>query len=324
MNLVFFGTPEYVLPILASLDKNFKESGGGAPIVAVVTQKPRPAGRSQKLTYSPVDTWARNRKIPVYYNPEDLIKNKVKADIGVLAAYGALIPKFVIGHLSFDILNVHPSPLPSWRGASPVQAAIIAGENETGVTIIKIDAEIDHGPIISQFKELIYPSDTTGILRERLFEKSAMVLTALIPPYVGGRITPRLQEHEKATFTTLLKKDHGFIPPEYLSTTFKGETFKGKWKIGFMKMKSSQASLIKDYSLVPSTSTLERFIRAMHPWPIAWTLLRQGFGGQAKRLKILKAHLEEERLVLDEVQLEGKNPVSWKQFSQAYPKATFE
>jgi methionyl-tRNA formyltransferase len=287
MKIVFFGTPDYVLPILNSIHKRFISGPGRSPIVAVVTQSPKPVGRKQKLTYSPIDAWAHQRKIPIFYSAKELLKAKVEANLGVLAAYGEIIPDEAISFFSNGILNIHPSLLPQYRGASPVQAAIINGDKETGVTIIKLDEKMDHGPIVSQFKEEIKPDDTTGTLREKLFLRSAEVMSELIEPYLAGKIKPREQNHKEATFTKLLKKENGFID--------------------LKKAKPEEA---------------EKFIRAMDPWPNAWTLIK-GIGKQSKRLKILKAHLENEKLVLDEVQLEGKNPVSWKEFSAGYPKANF-
>lgn len=319
MKIVFFGTPEYVIPVLDSLHKQFKSKSGESPIVAVVSQRPKPRGRKKILAYSPVDSWAHKKKIPVYYDSTDLIEKKVAANLGILAAYGAIISDKVIGYFPSGILNIHPSLLPKFRGASPVQATIAVGDKIIGATIIKLDKEVDHGPIISQFKEEMLPNDTTGSLRTRFFERAAEVLTTLIPAYLRGKIRPRKQEHPKATFTTLLKKEQGVIPPKYLNAALKGKSLKEKWAIPF----------IKDYSQTPNPESIERFIRAMQPWPIAWTYVRLITNGQssmAKRLKIIKAHLDikDRSLVIDEVQLEGKNPVSWKQFIEGYPKAMFE
>lgn len=318
MKVVFFGTPEYVLPILENLHKR-------SEVVAVVTQTPKPADRDKKLTYTAVDSWAFKHKIPVIY---DL--NKVsRADLGILAAYGKIIPEFLTANFKFGILNIHPSLLPKLRGASPVQAAIIEGLEQTGVTVIKLDNEVDHGPIVSSFKEKIATEDTTGILRQRLFARSSQFLIDLIPPYINGKITPQDQNHKEATFTTQVKKEDGFIPPEYFATTLRGASFKGikcKWEIPFMN----------NYELDITPASMNRFIRAMSLWPGAWTLLRpaeRGFEGQAlKRLKILKSHLELKTpinhksyiLIPDEVQLEGKNPVSWEEFKRGYPSAIFK
>lgn len=271
LKIIFFGTPDYVLPILKLLAKHHE-------IVAVVTQPPKPVGRDQFITYSPVDVWAYKRRVPVFC---DFNKPLPEAEMGVLAAYGKIIPPKIIGGFKFGILNIHPSLLPKYRGASPIQSVIMAGDNKTGVTIIRLDEKMDHGPIITQFKEEIAPNDTNESLCQRLFERSAEVLIQLIPAYISGKITPKIQDEAQATFTKILHKEDGFID---LS-------------------KSSPAEA-------------ERFIRAMTPWPGAWTYINP----EHKRLKLLKAHLDGEKLILDEVQLEGKNPVAWKQFKEAYPK----
>lgn len=314
MKIVFLGTPEYVLPVIELLHKTFSKKGI-SPIVGVVTQSPRPAGRKQFMTYSAVDSWAHKKSVPVYYSALEFLKDATQADIGILAAYGEIVPGSVIKSFPYGILNIHPSLLPKYRGASPVQAAIASGESETGATIIKIDEKMDHGPIVSQFKEEVGTNETLETLRSRLFARAADVLAALIEPYIQGKIKLREQNHEEATSTSLIKKEHGFIPAKYVKAAMEGKTLKGKWEIDF----------IKDFSLPPSPEVLERFIRALSPWPGAWTFLKLGSGWNfsEKRLKILEAHLEEKTLVLDQVQLEGKNPVSWKEFSLGYPKMAF-
>ena len=321
MKIVFFGTPNYVVPILQALHREFRGKGGRTPISAVVTQPPKPAGRKKIEVFSPIDNWAYKKKIPIYFDSSDLIKKSIEGEVGILAAYGAIIPKEVIDYFPKGILNIHPSLLPAWRGASPVQATLVAGDKITGVTTIRLDENLDHGPIISQFKEEVQDQDTTNSLRDRLFERSVEAIKTLLPAYLSGKITPREQAHKNATFTYLLKKDHGLIPPEYLESAIRGQSEDVKWEIEF----------IKNFFLQPTPQVIERFIRAMQPWPIAWTYVqlteKQKNSKTKKRLKILKAHLEKSkvksqrskvRLVLDEVQLEGKNPVSWKQFKEAY------
>jgi len=286
MKIIFFGTPEYVVPILAKLAKRHE-------IVAVVTQPPKPVGREQFKKYSPVDDWAYKRDIKILRDLDT--KQFPDADLGVCAAYGKIIPQKVIGLFKFGILNIHPSLLPKYRGASPISEAIKNGDTESGVTIIKMDEKMDHGPIITFFKEEILPDDTTESLRERLFERSADVLIQLIPAYISGKVKPKEQNHNEATFTKVLTREDGFI----------------------------------NLTLNREPLTIYNFIRAMNPWPGAWTLLRLSTSlktseGQArKRLKLLRAHLGEGKLLLDEVQLEGKDPVSWKQFKAGYPSSTF-
>lgn len=205
-----------------------------------------------------------------------------KPDVGVLASYGKILSKEVLKIPKHGILNIHPSLLPKYRGASPAQAAILNGDQVTGVTIIKMDEKIDHGPIVAQFKEKIRPDDTAKSLYERLFETGAKVLLTILPAYLEDRIELRKQDHSKATYTKKLTRDDG--------------------KVDWTKPNKYN----------------ERFIRAMFPWPGAWTEVTIQ---DRRRLKILKAHLEKGKLILDQVQLEGKKPVTWKQFCEGYPKA---
>lgn len=315
MRVVFFGTPDYILPILDLVQREFSRRGV-SPIAAVVTQPPRPTGRKQMREFSPVDSWAFKKGLPILHSSRELIGSEVTADLGVLAAYGEIIPESVIGYFPFGILNVHPSLLPKWRGASPVQASILAGEKETGVSIIKLDKQLDHGPIVAQFKESVFDSDNTETLRQRLFERSAEVVVQLIEPYLQGKISPRPQAHSEATFTTQIKKEHAFIPPAYLKAALQGSSFKGRWEIGFLK----------DFSITPTVTSINQFIKAMTPWPGAWTYVSLGKSGHEKdkkRFKIIKARVEGAILILDQVQLEGKGPVSWGQFREAYPQSSF-
>jgi methionyl-tRNA formyltransferase len=330
MKIVFFGTPDYVLPVLEKLHKQFRTDKVVSPVVAVVTQSPKPTGRKQIKTYSPVDAWAHQRQIPVHYDARELLMDKVRADIGVVAAYGALLPERLTSCFRYGMLVIHPSLLPQFRWSSPVQAAIATGTNPTGVSIIKMDAKFDHGPIVAQFKEDVLPDDTTGSLRARLFERSAEVLVQLVEPYIQGKIMLKKQDESKATFARMIKKEDAFIPPEILKIAIDGQKAIKAWGVPF----------INDYSLKPSAQNLDRFIKAMNPWPCAWTYINLGTRHEAinnskKRLKILEAHLEKlspsayreatssaYKLVPDLVQLEGKEPVSWGEFMRGYPTAT--
>ncbi len=280
MKIVFFGTPDYVLPILTRLHREYVTGPGKSPIIAVVTSSPKPVGRKQVLSYSPIDKWAHEHKIPCFYSANDLLKENLDFEIGILASYGEIIKKEIINLFPQGILVIHPSLLPLYRGASPVPAAIKNGDVKTGVSIIRMDEKMDHGPIITQFKEDILSSDTSDVLRNRLFAKSAEVLVETLTPYIQGKIKAKKQNDDEATYTKLVTKEDGFID---------------------LKLKSP--------------SEIERFIRAMYPWPGAWTYLPN-----QKRLKLLKSHIEGDKLILDEVQLEGKLPVTKKQFDEAYPQ----
>ena len=289
MKIVFFGTPDYVLPILKAVHKAFVTGPGKSPITAVVTQSPKPVGRKQILAYSPIDKWAHDHKLPIYYSANELVENPTEATLGILASYGEIIRKEVINLFPQGILVIHPSLLPKYRGASPVPATIANGDEIAGASIIKMDEKMDHGPIVSQFKEPVLPDDTAESLRNRLFERSAGVLVEMLTPYVHGKIKLKPQDEDAATFTKLMKREDGYVS-------------------------LNEKSPIE----------VERIIRAMQPWPGAWTSIQLSEKDTGnKRLKLLAAHMEGERLELDEVQLEGKDPVSFKQFKGGYPTAKF-
>lgn len=275
MKIIFFGTPQYVAPILKSLKKYHE-------IVGVVTKPPKLVGRKKIKTYSDIDKYSHTKNIPVYHNFDDL----PDADIGILASYGKIIPKKILGHFPLGILNIHPSLLPKFRGASPVQQNIIDEPEEVGATIIKLTNKMDEGPIVTSFTDELLPNDTAETLRDRLFDRSKDVLLEILPLYQKNIIQPKTQNETGASYTKILTKQDGFV------------------------------DLKKD-----NPELIVRKLKAYTPWPGIWTQLRSSsFAGQAqqKRLKILKCHVENEKLVLEEVQLEGKNPVSWKQFKEAY------
>lgn len=279
MKIIFFGTPDYVLPILEKLVKTYGKGNSPPPagglsegLVAVVTQNPKPSGRKNFIVRSAVDNWAYKRNVPVFFNFTDI----PQADLGICASFGKIIPKETIKKFSVGILNIHPSLLPKYRGASPVQETIKNGDTQTGVTVIRMDEKMDHGPIISSFKEDILAGDTTDSLRVRLFERSAQFLIDLIPNYLISRVKPKEHDHKKATFTKVLKREDGFV------------------------------------DMTKPHEEIERIIRAYYPWPGTWTYVE--IGDKKKRLKLLPN---------DIVQLEGKSPVSFKQFKEGYPSASW-
>jgi len=320
MKIVFFGTPKYVQPVVEMLHKTFNPSDGHkSSVVAVVTQKPKPVGRKKILSHSPIDKWAYDKDMPIFNESCELLDSQLKPDIGILASFGEIIPKEVLNYFPHGILNIHPSLLPKYRGASPVRAAIAAGEAETGGTIIKLDEKLDHGKIISQFKIEIEKNDTTKTLREKLFVQSTEALKTLIKPYMEGKIKLKVQNEKEATFTTLITKKEGFIKPEYIGGALKGKASADKWDISFIKIGSKKDA----FQITPSPANIDCFIRAMNPWPTAWTTVKPNPKKGLKRLKILKTHLSGKKMVLDEVQLEGKSLVSWKQFKEGYPTAMF-
>jgi methionyl-tRNA formyltransferase len=196
-------------------------------------------------------------------------------DIGVVAAYGLIIPQEVLIQPKFGFINIHYSLLPKYRGASPVQTAIVNGEKITGTTIMRVDKELDHGEIIQQKEVIIGVNDTAEILLNRLNETSLPLLdftlrtvgTGTFPP-----ITP--QDHTVATFTRKLTKDDGFIEFDHLKNALKGSL---------------------------NSAEIHNIIRGFYPWPGAWTTLPNW-----KRLKLLSSEIKENKLILKEIQLEGK------------------
>ena len=317
--VIFFGTPEYVVPVVETLNSGFE-------LVATVTQPPRPTGRKQTLTPSPVALWSKENNIPNIDGEPAEVTSLLKefgAEVGVLAAYGKILPAELLSLFPKGIINIHPSLLPKWRGPAPVEATIASG-SVPGITIIKLDEEMDHGPVLQQTEETLEKSTTKEEAVNYMFKKAADYLPNLLSDYLAGNTKMVDQNHKEATFTKLLKKEDGFIDPKTLAVASQGETLQsyGEIPIRWMRKSIKKGDV---FSFAPTPEFLERFIRAMSPWPGAWTLLRlSATEGQAsKRLKLLKAHLEEGKLVLDEVQLEGKDPVSWKQFKAGYPSSTF-
>jgi methionyl-tRNA formyltransferase len=185
--------------------------------VGVLTREDQPAGRGQHLEESPVKRVARANGLPVQ-QPRSLRSEEAQAalaalqpDLFVVAAYGLLLPQTVLDLPHFGCLNVHGSLLPRHRGASPITAAILAGDVETGVSLMCMDAGLDTGPVIAQASIPITATDTTGTLTAKLAELGADLLLTTLPRYVEGEITPQPQVDEHATFAPRINKDAGEI-----------------------------------------------------------------------------------------------------------------
>ncbi len=209
--IIFFGTSEFTVPALKAL------MGGGYGIVAVVTNPDEPVGRKKVLTPPPVKVVAEKYGIKILQpkrllnNPEfaEELKN-LKPDVGIVAAYGKIIPAEIINLLRHGILNIHPSLLPKYRGPTPIQTTILNGEKETGVTIIKIDEEADHGPTIASEK-LKMQNEKFIDLQEKLAELGTNLLIKILPDYLADKITPQPQDHSQATFTKKFARDDARI-----------------------------------------------------------------------------------------------------------------
>ena len=212
LRIIFMGTAELSCASLEKLagDKN-------VCVVAVVTQPDKPKGRELKLTPSPVKVLAENLNLPVLQplkaRDEKFIGElrALKPDLMVVVAYGQILPQNILDLPKFGCLNVHTSLLPKYRGAAPIQWAIADGEPETGVTIMKMDAGLDTGPMLATRRTPILPTDDSQILHDRLAQLGAELLAETIPDYIAGKITPQPQPAAGSTYAAKIKKEDGQI-----------------------------------------------------------------------------------------------------------------
>jgi methionyl-tRNA formyltransferase len=238
MRLIFMGTPELAAVCLESLLRP-----ADYQVVAVATQPDRPKGRDLKLQPSPVKLFASRAGIPVLQperaRSEDFIAalRKAEPELIVVAAYGQILPAAILDLPRYGCINVHTSLLPKYRGAAPIQWALLNGDSETGVTMMKMDVGMDTGPILSASATPISPEDTAETLHDRLASLGADLLLKTIPDYVSGKIQPRPQPSEGVSYAPKIKKLDGHID----------------WQ-------------------QPATAIWNR-IRAMSPWPGAFTYL---------------------------------------------------
>ena len=204
------GSPDFALPALKSLAENYVING-------VVTQPDKPSGRGRQLTSPPIKQEADRLGLTVF-QPQKLrdpatleLLKRWAPDLIVVAAYGQILRQEVLDSARYGCVNVHASLLPRWRGAAPIQAAILAGDIETGITIMKMDAGLDSGPILSQRSIPITPEDTGGSLSQKLAQLGADLLIETLPGYLSGSITPRKQEESQVTKAPMLTKQQGHL-----------------------------------------------------------------------------------------------------------------
>lgn len=216
--IVFFGTPQFAVPSLQALLKANYE------VAAVVTAPDAPAGRGQEVTSSPITQLAKANNLLVIQphklnNPEVIaLLQSLGASLGVLVAYGHILPPVFLQMFAHGIVNLHPSLLPKYRGPSPITGVLLNGEAETGVSIMVLDEEMDHGPIIAQVTEPIQNDDTAITLRDRLADIGANTLIKSLPDYISGSLKPVSQDHNLATFTKFVKAEDGLINWSQLTT----------------------------------------------------------------------------------------------------------
>ncbi len=241
----------------ASLEKLFGDKRYS--VLAVVTQPDKPKGRDLKLTPSPVKVLAEKLNLPILQplkaRDEKFISElrELKPDLIVVVAYGQILPQTILDLPPFGCLNVHTSLLPKYRGAAPIQWAIADGEPETGVTIMKMDAGLDTGAILSTHRTPILPTDDSQILHDRLAQLGAELLIETISTFVAGRISPQAQPAEGSTYAAKIKKEDGRID----------------WNLSAQKIWNR--------------------LRAFTPWPSAFTFLKTELKRQL--LKIWKVEV---------------------------------
>jgi len=262
--VVFMGSPVFALPTMKSLNQEY-------PVVGIITQPDRPAGRGRTLTPPPVKLLAQELGLPVIQprrlrEPEAMEQlHHWGPDLIVVAAFGQILRQEVLELPPFGCINVHGSLLPRWRGAAPIQAAILAGDIETGITIMKMDAGIDTGPMLSQRSAPILPEDTSETLSARLSKVGADLLIETLPGYLNGRILPVYQDERLATYAPMLKKENGMLdfnqPAEFLARQVRAYQ---PWPGAYMTwddqiLKIQRVSIVSDESSIQSGQRTRRF-----------------------------------------------------------------
>jgi len=307
LRIIFFGTAEFAVPPLKALASR----PDLFTVVAVVTQPDKPAGRHGELRASPVASAVRELNLPLLQPPtlKDTAAQKSVADLEpdlfVVAAYGKILPKSLLTLPKFGPLNLHGSLLPAYRGASPIQAAILAGETMTGVTLMVMDEQVDHGPVVADIRVTLAADDTHLSLEKKLGEAGATLLLDKIQDFVAGKIRAEEQDHSRATFTRIIDKNDGLV----------------RWS-------------------EETAEEIYRKLRAYDPWPGVFAIWRRG--DAVARIKILKVAAvasvinekpgtvtvsesdfpqvctKSGRLELVELQMEGKKPMTGKVFLNGY------
>jgi methionyl-tRNA formyltransferase len=296
VDIVFMGTPEFSVPTLWSLC-------GAHRVIAVFTQPDRPAGRRQELQPSPIKQAALVHHIPIY-QPEKLRKSDevailadLKPDLIVVAAYGQILPQSILDIPKHGCINVHASLLPRWRGAAPIQASILAGDTQTGITIMMMEAGLDTGAMLRSEPVDITPIETAQTLHDKLSRIGPRLLIETLDDYLAGKITPTPQPEDGVTWAHQIEKEHGRI----------------NWE--------------------KSAAEIDRQVRAFTPWPgtfIDWNgqMLKIISGtpieGQAQIGEIVKhgagaaVGTSYGLYALSHVQLSGKKAVNIEEFLRGY------
>ncbi|MFA6512163.1 MAG: methionyl-tRNA formyltransferase [Patescibacteria group bacterium] len=296
IRLIFFATPDDALPIAEGLRKEAE-----IEVAAIVTRPPKPKGRGLRVVSSALQSWGEKHNIPVLTPSslrDDTIEEQLKtfhADMFAIFAYGSLIPRSLLALPPKGTVNIHPSLLPRYRGAAPISAALLNGDEETGISYMLLDEGMDTGPLLLQEKVAITPEDTQSLLRERLIQRAAVRFPDVLKKYQQGTLVPVPQSAEGISITRPLQKADGRL------------------------------------DLTQPASVLERMVRAYTGWPgtfVEWNgkplriitahiaeSEKKNDVGVAIRIGNLPAlQTGDGLLVLDEVQLPGKQKTDGASF----------
>jgi methionyl-tRNA formyltransferase len=255
LRIIFMGTPQYAVPALQAICR------AGHDVVAVYSQPPRPSGRGHNIVKSAVHQAAESLGIPVFtptsLRSEDIQKEfaGLNADVAVVVVYGLMLPKAILDAPKNGCINIHASLLPRWRGAAPIQRAMLAGDKDTGVTIMKMDEGLDTGDMLLQEIIPITTSSTSEEIHDRLFDIGSELIVEVLHDLEIGALDPQSQPSDGATYAAKLTKDEGLL----------------------------------DWNL--SADELERKIRALNPWPGVWFDYK---GERIRVLEAEVAHLQVE------------------------------
>ncbi len=297
MRIVFMGTPDFSVPVLERL------IAGGHEVCAVYTQPDKPGGRGRKVSFSPVKRASLGHGITVHQpsslgSPAEVERlRSLSPEVIVVASFGQILPQRVLEIPPLGCLNIHPSLLPRHRGPSPIAGAILAGDEESGVTIMLMGRGLDTGPIIAQERMPISPQDTTGLLSAKLAQLGAGLLEETLPRWSSHELVPNPQDEGSATYTRLISKEDGLID----------------WQM--------------------SAQELERRVRAFQPWPGCYTWWQGGHlkieqavplpGGDGEPGGVVELHLDgiafgvqtgDGILGVRQLQLEGKRAMGSEEF----------
>lgn len=286
VRLAFFGTSHIAVYVLDAL-----EAAGLLPAL-IITLPEKPKGRGLVAQPTAVEAWSQSRNIPTAHDWKEFEKGPPAGgwDVAVVVDYGKILPKKIVDIPKHGFLNVHPSLLPRLRGPSPMRSAILNDERAAGVSIILLDEEMDHGPLVAQKRVAIpdWPPKNSE-LEQLLLKEGGTLLAQILPHYVAGDILPQAQNHDVATYSEKFSKEDGLLDLPAGRQASPEEAYK---------------NLLKIY--------------AFEGWPGTYAFFERG--GKKIRVQILDAHIEGTVLVIDKVKPEGKREMSYDEFLQSGAK----